>query len=186
MHSFWELSARSSTAKPPRSDAQGFVVREKPHLLKMTCVFWDTATVNYAWKAIIERLLTDELSADYDSVVSTSEPPATNGSSFRFESPPGQDVSRHSNESSGWYILLEFCSFSVTTCARLSSKDSFSETYNCYTSHWLIICLSFKSGDLSTVSQLRSIRTIEGYNRTSSSISMWDHQLSHFSADRSI
>ena len=123
-------------------------------------------TIIYAWKATSERLLADELSADYDSLVSTSGPLATNISSFRFESPLGQDVSRHSSESSGCYILLEFCAFRVTT--RLFSKHSLSETYDCYVSHWPISspsCKRWRRVYLSTDCQLRPIRNIDRYNR---------------------
>ena len=58
-------------------------------------------------KSHYRRLLTDEPSADCDSLVSTLEPPVTNRLSFRFESPPGQDVSTISNESIGSSVLLD-------------------------------------------------------------------------------
>ena len=121
-------------------------------------------TIIYAWKAISERLLTDELSADYDSLVSTSGPLATNISSFWFESPLGQDVTRLSSESSSCYILVEFCPFRVTT--RLFSKDSFYETYNCYISHQPITSPSCKMqwrAHLSTDCQLTPIQNIKRY-----------------------
>ena len=89
-------------------------------------------------------LLTDEPSADCDSLVSTSGPPATNISSFQFESLPVQDVFRHSNESSG----SRFCSFSVTT--RLFSKHFIHWDLWVFTSHRPIIPLSFKRDEEST------------------------------------
>ena len=93
-------------------------------------------------------LLTDEPSADCDSLVSTSGPPATNISSFQFESPPVQDVFRHSNESSG----SRFCSFSVTT--RLFSKDFIHWDLWMFTSYRPIIPLSFKCDEEHTCRRL--------------------------------